>query len=118
MTEVKRTRNKIKNFPVRFLLYVSDEELKKIDEFKRINNFSRSKIIKDHLLIGGLMDNDENIIKSISMIRRSPKDRIYKNAIAFNYTEKMEQKLKELEEKTGAYKTSLIRTFLQNSKLI
>jgi hypothetical protein len=110
-------RNKISKYPCRFALSFSDEELQKIIDFKNKSGYAKGKIIRDHLLIGGLMEDDERIIKNITINRKSEEWK-YKNHISFQYTEKMEEKLKELEEKTGAYKTSLIRTFLQNSKLI
>jgi len=117
MKEVKQTKSKKKKYPCRYSISFSDEELEKIINLKQKSNHSISKLIRDHLLIGGLMEDDEEIIKNLSILKKSNKW-MYKNQITFQYTEKMEEKLKELEEKTGAYKTSLIRTFLQNAKLI
>ena len=117
MEENKKIRNRKLKYPYYYNISLSDEELKKIIDFKNKNGHTRSKIIRDHLLIGGLMEDNEEIINNIKILRKS-EEFIYKNQIGFKFTEKMEEKLKELEEKTGAYKTSLIRTFLQNSKLI
>jgi predicted DNA-binding protein len=117
MEEIKKTRNKKKKYLKCYSISFSDEELKKIQYFKDKSGWAISKIIREHLLIGGLLEDDEDLIKKISMLKKSD-EWIYKNQISFSYTEKMEEKLKDIEEKTGAYKTSLIRTFLQNSKLI
>ena len=117
MEERKKIRNRKLKYPYKYNISLSDKELKKITDYKISNNQPISKIIRDNLLIGGLMEDDPEIINNISILRRSD-EFIYKNQITFKYTEKIEEKLKELEEKTGAYKTSLIRTFLQNAKLI
>ena len=117
MEQIKKTRNRKMKYPYYYNISLSNEELNKIKNYKLNHNQPISKIIRDHLLIGGLMEDDQDIVNKIKILRKS-EEFIYKNQIGFKYTEKMEQKLKELEEKTGAYKTSLIRTFLQNSKLI
>jgi predicted DNA-binding protein len=117
MQEIKQTRNRKKKYSKSYVFRSSDEELKKINDFKEKSGWPISKIVREHLLIGGLMENEEYLIKNISILRRS-EELVYKNQIGFQYTKTMEERLKELEERTGAYKTSLIRTFLQNSKLI
>ncbi|MDB2550548.1 hypothetical protein N9X24_01630 [Rickettsiales bacterium] len=104
-------------FPIEYIMKVSDEELEKINQCKIKNDWSLAATIRNNLLIGGIMENDDNLLKNITILQRSKKI-IYNNQVKFKYSTEMEKRIKYFQEKTGAYKTSIIRNFLKNAKLI
>lgn len=104
-------------FPIEYIIKVSDEELKKINQCQIKNDWSLAATIRNNLLIGGIMEKDNDLLKNITILQRSKKI-IYNNQIKFKYSAEMEKRIKYFQEKTGAYKTSIIRNFLKNAKLI
>jgi hypothetical protein len=104
-------------FPIEYIMKVSDEELKKINQCKINNNWSLAETIRNNLLIGGLMENRDGLLDNLTILTRS-ETRIYNHQVKFKYSIEMENRIKYFQEKTGAYKTSIIRNFLKNAKLI
>ena len=111
---LKKTRNRKKNFPYHYVLNFSLEEKEKIIKKTKQENKSTSLILRESLLDGGILQDEEIIIQ---ILRRS-ESKVFKYQLGLSYSEEVENKINDIAQKTGSEKSSIFRSYLKKSKLI
>ena len=111
---LKKTRNRKKNFPYHYVLNFSLKEKEKIIKKTKQENKSTSLILRESLLDGGILQDEEIIIQ---ILRRS-ESKVFKYQLGLSYSEEVENKINDIAQKTGSEKSSIFRSYLKKSKLI